>query len=304
MLGDVPLSGAPFASLGDLRVFDRLIAEAGTATDAIAANVDFLTATSTVAAATDAALVAPSIFNAPIFDGSTGSALPSSLGVFFSATAEPALTFAFGFTSVDYASLILDTASGEALVSSFADFGVDVNEIVDATDLYVGGLVYFASVMAAATGVAKPTALQDFLASVAESSSGTDQTSATQDHVARVLANATGEDFSSVLADFGAEVVATAAGEALVLSYAVFIALASEGAIGVDAVTRRLLWEVIDDAQLASWQNIENADTATWGNINASQSGNWQNVNSAETAGWGAINDTQTTPWTPVKTQS
>jgi hypothetical protein len=49
-----------------------------------------------------------------------------------------------------------------------------------------------------------------------------------------------------------------------VLSYATFIAVASAGALGVDAITRRLLWEVINDSQSANWQNISDAQTTTW----------------------------------------
>jgi hypothetical protein len=66
------------------------------------------------------------------------------------------------------------------------------------------------------------------------------------------------------------------------LATAVFFANITGNAVAADELIRRLLWEVINDAQAVSW-----------GNANTSQS-----------TTWGTINNSQPTAWTPVKTQN
>ena len=117
-----------------------------------------------------------------------------------------------------------------------------------------------------------------------------------------VTASALGQDLSAVAVDFSAEVVATAAGQALVLSYATFIAIASAGALGVAEVTRRLLWEVIDDSQVADWQNINAAQSVTWGSIDSSQGTSWQTLDTAQSTTWGTIDNNTPDTWSDIPT--
>jgi hypothetical protein len=56
----------------------------------------------------------------------------------------------------------------------------------------------------------------------------------------------------------------------------------TDGAVGVDQITARLLWEIINDSQNAGWAQI----------------------NDVQNPGWSTINNAQPTPWSVVKTQS
>jgi hypothetical protein len=45
---------------------------------------------------------------------------------------------------------------------------------------------------------------------------------------------------------------------------AAFVASIAELATGIDSITARPFWEIIDDTQNANWQNIGNTQTAGW----------------------------------------
>jgi hypothetical protein len=66
------------------------------------------------------------------------------------------------------------------------------------------------------------------------------------------------------------------------LAFAVFFATMTDGAVGVDQIAARLLWEIINDSQDAGWAQI----------------------NDVQNPGWGTINNAQPTSWSVVKTQS
>jgi hypothetical protein len=66
------------------------------------------------------------------------------------------------------------------------------------------------------------------------------------------------------------------------LAVATFFAIVTDGAVAVDVITARLLWEIINDSQNANWGTISNP----------------------QNPGWTTINDAQSTPWNVVKTQS
>ena len=57
---------------------------------------------------------------------------------------------------------------------------------------------------------------------------------------------------------------------------ATFIALVTESATASDAITRRLLWEIINDFEIADWTTINTSESTTWSTINTSDAGGWQ----------------------------
>ena len=59
---------------------------------------------------------------------------------------------------------------------------------------------------------------------------------------------------------------------------AIFVASITESTLAYDAFIRRLLWEIIDDAQLPAWQVIADAQTPTWSIVEDGQDPNWQNI--------------------------
>ncbi len=66
---------------------------------------------------------------------------------------------------------------------------------------------------------------------------------------------------------FNAPVVETASAADTVVALAVFFAAVSEGALAVDQIAARLLWEIINDSQNANWTTINDAQTTTWTNV-------------------------------------
>jgi hypothetical protein len=103
------------------------------------------------------------------------------------------------------------------------------------------------------------------------------------DWAVSVLELAAAQDSTTVAASiFNAPVSETALAADSVLALAVFFATITDGAVGVDQITARLLWEIINDSQNA----------------------NWAQINDVQNPGWGTINNAQTTTWSVVKTQS
>ena len=81
---------------------------------------------------------------------------------------------------------------------------------------------------------------------------------------------------------FNAPISETVVATDFVLALGVFFATMTDGAVGVDQITARLLWEIINDSQDAGWAQI----------------------NDVQNPGWGTINNAQATSWSVVKTQS
>lgn len=97
-----------------------------------------------------------------------------------------------------------------------------------------------------------------FVASVAATAQGVDVGSTAVDFAVSVVGAASGSGIVTVDPSiFSADVSAAAAGGDAVLANALFIAVASDGALGVDAVTRRLLWEIINDNQTSNWSVVK-----------------------------------------------
>jgi hypothetical protein len=88
------------------------------------------------------------------------------------------------------------------------------------------------------------------------------------------------------------------------LAIATFFAIVTDGAVAVDAMSARLLWEIINDAQTANWGNISNAQPGAWATVNDAQTAAWGTIANAQTPGWATINDAQGASWDVVKTQS
>jgi hypothetical protein len=49
-------------------------------------------------------------------------------------------------------------------------------------------------------------------------------------------------------------------------------------ATALDAMTARLLWELIDDSQTANWQNINASQSTTWTNVDTDQDPGWTDI--------------------------
>lgn len=93
-----------------------------------------------------------------------------------------------------------------------------------------------------------------FSASAVASSQATDATTALGGFNASVVSISNGSELVTVDPSvFNADVTASALGTDTILANAVFIAISSGGALGVDTVTRRLLWEIINDSQSSNW---------------------------------------------------
>jgi hypothetical protein len=56
----------------------------------------------------------------------------------------------------------------------------------------------------------------------------------------------------------------------------VLLASVSERVGAVDAIIRRLLWEIINDSQGVSWQNVNTSETTNWQVINTADGTQWQ----------------------------
>ena len=146
MLGEVPLSGAPFASLGGARVFDRLITEVGTTTEVESASAVFRSTAVGTAAATDSVLVAASTFNAPIVETSTGTALPSASADLLANVSASGRGLDEATSVGDFVATTTPSATGTALATALVDFTSNILEQSTITDFLIGGLEYFADV--------------------------------------------------------------------------------------------------------------------------------------------------------------
>jgi hypothetical protein len=103
---------------------------------------------------------------------------------------------------------------------------------------------------------------------------------------------------------FNAPVIEQAAAVSSFLASAVFAAIITDGAVAVDEFVRRLLWEVINDAQAVDWGDVNSSQASTWSVLNAAQTETWGNANTSQSTTWGTIDSSQPTAWTPVKTQT
>jgi hypothetical protein len=151
----------------------------------------------------------------------------------FSATGRP---YSFIESGIAEAAAVSETTGAAAVfipLNSESAVAADISEISLA--------VFNSTLSEASTGSEVIDALMTFSGVVEESSVGTDS--------ALVVASTFGATTSE-----GAEAIAT------ILVSTAIIATITEGAVAADQLTRRLLWELIDDSQSVSWQIINTQD--------------------------------------------
>lgn len=96
---------------------------------------------------------------------------------------------------------------------------------------------------------------------LSEASTGSEVISALVGFSGVVEESSVGTDSALVAAStFGATVSEGAEAIAVIIVSTAFIATITEGAVAADQLTRRLLWELIDDSQSVSWQLINTQD--------------------------------------------
>jgi hypothetical protein len=118
---------------------------------------------------------------------------------------------------------------------------------------------------------------------IVDGAGGVDTPSALAVFPVSIESEVAGEDAPLVAPSvFNAPVSEGAAAFDSILANAVFAAILTDSAVAVDELVRRLLWEVINDAQAV----------------------NWNDANTSQSTAWGTINSSQPTAWTPVKTQT
>ena len=132
---------------------------------------------------------------------------------------------------------IAEAATISEITGAEAAFVSANNETVVGTDSIAASPIFNATLLEASTGSEVTSALVIFSSVIAENSSGLDSV---------LVAPST----------FNAAVVEGSEALASVLASAAFIAAVTEGAVAADQLTRRLLWELIDDSQPVSWQLI------------------------------------------------
>jgi hypothetical protein len=158
---------------------------------------------------------------------------------------------------------VVDAASAQDAASAAAVFPASFADTVTGSDNYVPVATYNVTMNETATTSETTAAQANFPALAAEIGVAQDSTT-----VAASI--------------FNAPVSETAVAADSILALAVLFATMTDGAVGVDQITARLLWEIINDSQNASWAQI----------------------NDAQNPGWSTINNAQPTTWSVVKTQS
>lgn len=132
---------------------------------------------------------------------------------------------------------IAEAVTGSELTASAAVFIPLNSESVVGADTAVASALFNAALIEASTGSEVISALVAFSGVVEESSVGTDS--------ALVEAST-----------FGATVSENAGAIETILAIGTLYAGVTESVVGTDQLTRRLLWELIDDSQPVSWQLI------------------------------------------------
>jgi hypothetical protein len=151
----------------------------------------------------------------------------------FSATGRP---YSFIESGIAEAAAVSETTGAAAV---FIPFNSESAVAADSSEI---SLAIFSSTLSEASTVSEAiSALMAFSGVVEESSVGNDS--------ALVGASTFGATTSE-----GAEAIAT------ILVSTAIIATITEGAVAADQLTRRLLWELIDDSQSVSWQIINTQD--------------------------------------------
>jgi hypothetical protein len=82
-----------------------------------------------------------------------------------------------------------------------------------------------------------------------------------------------------------------------------FISTVNEFALASDSLTRRLLWEIINDFEVTDWNTINTADSSQWANLNTAGATTWDTINNSESTAWGTINTSDAGGWQVIKTQ-
>lgn len=281
--------------------FASSVAETSTGSDVIAATMAHATSITETSSASDQVQSA-GIFGTVVLETSTGSDAISAL--------------------VSFGSAIVEVAATSDALSAAVVFGSIVNETGAATDQIVGSLTLSSTITETSTAQDQIAGGLLLFSSTSETASATDQAGATMLHSTLVVDTATGTDSTSAVGVFGTLVqeignvtdtpIATAAMSAQVVELVtgtdslvgglVYLAQIAESATAYDIIFAALLWELIDDSQIANWTPIVDTQLAGWTQVDDTQAPNWQNVNDSQTPGWGQIDDTQTPGWQDIQT--
>ena len=106
----------------------------------------------------------------------------------------------------------------------------------------------------------------------AESATASELTSAQLEVSADISESSVATDTVTVgPSTFSAPVSETAVAADSVLALAVFFATMTDGAVTVDQMAARLLWELVNDSQNANWNIVNNVQSTTW-TVNRTQS--------------------------------
>jgi hypothetical protein len=74
------------------------------------------------------------------------------------------------------------------------------------------------------------------------------------------------------------------------------------GVVGQGAVTRPLIWGIIDESQTPAWQGINSSQIDVWVPVNDNQPSSWQVVNAGQASTWVPVDDANTSIWTDITT--
>jgi hypothetical protein len=184
-------------------------------------------------------------------------------------------------------------------------FPASVQDSIAASSIFVGGLVYSANIEEATSALDTPSTIGSFAIFIVDGVGGVDTPSALAVFPVFFTDSASTQDSTLVAPSvFNAPVSEQVSAASSVLASAVFAAIITDGAVAVDEFARRLLWEVINDAQAVEWGDVNSSQASTWSVLNAAQNETWGATNTSQSTTWGTIDNSQPTVWTPVKTQT
>jgi hypothetical protein len=133
----------------------------------------------------------------------------------------------------------------------------DIAEAATISEITGAGAAFVSANNETVVGVDNIAASPIFNATLLEASTGSEVTSALVIFSSVIAENSSGVDSALVEAStFSAAVNENAGALETVLALGTLNAGVTEGAVAADQLTRRLLWELIDDSQPVSWQLI------------------------------------------------
>jgi hypothetical protein len=284
VLGFAPLAAAPLGATGEAgSAYDVAVEEASSVVMLLSAQAAFINAADESSQVQDTVLVAPSVFTTLVLEAASASEAQSAQIVFLANVGELVLGASTESAQADWQALYAESAQAAETNSALAIFPASVQDSIAASSIFVGGLVYEADIEETASALDTPSTIGSFAIFIVEGVGGVDTPSALAVFPVFFADGASTQDSTLVAPSvFNAPVSEQVSAASSVLASAVFAAIITDGAVAVDEFVRRLLWEVINDAQAVDW-----------GAVNTSQS-----------TTWGTIDNSQPTAWTPVKTQT